>query len=235
MRSGTSGWSRPLSHSRQDGRGEREPRAQIAFGGVVTVLLDLALPVALFYALRAAGVGQVVALLISGAPPAARIAYTFLRRRRINVIGAIVIAAVALGIVASLLGGDARALLVRNAVLGLPFALWMFATLRARRPMTYEIAIELLPSRADAFERAWSAEASFRRVWRRLTVLWGCGLLVQTAASTTMAATLPVDDVPGLDSLLWVGLGIVLLGISQIALHQSGAMRAIFAPAGDAR
>ena len=222
-------WPRPsiAAHDRT----RNGPRGDTAgpLRGVATLLVDLALPVALFYALRAGGVDQLTALLISGAPPALRVAVTFARRRRLDAIGALVAVAVVLSVVSSLIEGDPRTLLVRNAVLGFPFALWMFASLNARRPLTYESAKALLPRKDRAFERVWAAEPSFRRVWRRLAVLWGCALLLQSAANVVMAYTLPVDAVPGLDTGPWIAMFVALQIIAQIALHRVGAMRMVFA------
>jgi hypothetical protein len=197
--------------------------------GLTTLLVDVLLPVALYYALRAGGVDQVAALLACGAPPAVRVAVVLVRTRRVDTIGALVLAGVALGIATSLMGGDARTLLVRNALLGFAFALWTLVSLRARRPLVYGVATSLAPAREDVLERAWAGDPSFRRVWRRITVLWGCGLLVQAAASVTMAATLPVDAVPGLDGALWLAMFVVLLLVTVIALHRSGVLRTVLA------
>lgn len=205
----------------------RDP--EVPLRGVATLLVDLVLPVALYYGLRAAGVDQLAALLISGLPPAARVAYAFARTRRIDTIGALVLVALLLSATSSLLSGDPRTLLVRNALLGLPFGLWMLASLLASRPLTYEAAKALLPSRERAFEHAWTTEPSFRRVWRQLTVLWGGGLLLNTAASVVMAYTLTVDAVPGLETAVWIAIFIILQIITQVALHRRGAMRMIFA------
>jgi hypothetical protein len=197
--------------------------------GAATLLVDLALPVALYYALRAAGADHLIALLVAGAPPAARAAFTFVRTRHLDAIGALVATAVVLSVISSLIEGSPRTLLVRSALLGFPFALWMFASLRASRPLTYESAKALLPSKERAFERVWASEPAFRRVWRQLAVLWGFGLLLQAAANVAMAYTLPIDAVPGLDTALWLGMFIVLQIITQIALHRTGAMRMVFA------
>jgi hypothetical protein len=213
------------NHTHSGPRGDTD----VPLRSAATLLVDLVLPVALYYALRAGGVDQLVALLIGGAPPAARVAVTFIRTRRLDAIGALVAAAVALSVISSLIEGSPRTLLVRSALLGFPFALWMFASLCASRPLTYESAKALLPGRALALERAWAAEPTFRLVWRRLAVLWGCGLLLQATANVAMAYTLPIDMVPGLDTALWLGMFIVLQIITQIALHRTGAMRMVFA------
>jgi hypothetical protein len=202
---------------------------QFPLRGAATLLFDLALPTALFYGLRAGGVGQIAALLIAGAPPALRIGWVLARHRQIDALGGLVLAAVLLTALSSLITGNPRTLLVRNAVLGIPFGLWMLASLWASRPLTYELAKGLLPSRERAFEREWTENPRVRRVWRRLTVLWGCGLLLHAAASVVMAATLAVEAVPGLESALWLAMFVALQVITQVALFRTGTMRRIFA------
>lgn len=49
--------------------------------GITTVLVDLVLPLAVFCALRAAGIGQVAALALSAMIPVVRIGYTAVASR----------------------------------------------------------------------------------------------------------------------------------------------------------
>jgi intracellular septation protein A len=195
--------------------------------GVAALLVDLALPTALYYGLRADGVHQVAALLIAGAPPAIHVAVVLARTRRIDTMGVLVLAAVLFTTLSSLITGDPRTLLVRNAILGIPFGLWMLASLFASRPLTYELARGLLPTKGSAFEQEWTERPDVRRVWRRLTVLWGCGLLAHAAASIVMATTLAVDAVPGLETALWLAMFVGLQIITQVALFRTGTMRRI--------
>jgi intracellular septation protein A len=212
---------------KQKGASDRGP-----LRGAAALLVDLALPTALYYGLRADGVHQVAALLIAGAPPAVHVAVVLVRTRRIDTMGVLVLAAVLLTTLSSLITGDPRTLLVRNAILGIPFGLWMLASLCARRPLTYELAKGLLPAKGSAFEREWTERPDVRRVWRRLTVLWGCGLLAHAAASVAMAATLSVDAVPGLETALWLTMFVGLQIITQVALFRTGTMRRILARPG---
>ncbi len=206
------------------------PRFAVPASGVVSLVNDLAIPVALYYGLRAGGVGQTTALCISGVPPAIRVAWVFWRTRKIDAIGALVLLGLALGVLSAAIGGDPRTLLLRNALFGLPFAAWMLLSLRARRPLTYEVAMSLLPNRSANFERAWAEEAWFRRVWRRVTVLWAAGILLNVCASLIMVFTLPVNAVPGIETAVWFSILVVLVVVSQLALYRSGAMRAVLAP-----
>jgi hypothetical protein len=223
-------WGRSLTVARAHAPSHPELDS-VPLRGAATLLVDLVLPTALYYGLRAGGVGQVAALLIAGAPPATRVAVVLARTRRIDTLGALVLAAVSLTALSSVVTGDPRTLLVRNAILGIPFGIWMLASLRASRPLTFEISKSLLPTKELAFEREWTDEPAVRRVWRRLTVLWGCGILLHAFASVAMAATLAVDEVPGLETGLWLAMFVALQIITQVALFRTGTMRRIFARA----
>jgi hypothetical protein len=199
----------------------------------LTVLgVDVLAPVALFYALRVAGVGSLVALLVGGAPPALRMAAQFARRRRLDAIGAVVVPAVAAGALGSLISGSARTLLIREALMGIPFALWMALSVRAARPLTYRMAASLLPHLEHRLEAAWNTDATFRRVWRRLAGLWAVGTLLHAGALLGMALALPVDQVPALDTALWLAMFVALQVVTNVALYRNRAWRRIFAADG---
>lgn len=134
-------------------------RHEIPIGWILAIVLDVAAPVALYYALRGAGIGTVGALVISGLPPGIRVLVSYARTRQLDALGVLVLLALAVTILASVLGGSARTLLVRNALASLPFAAWMIWSARMHRPLTYELAESLLPSRAASFEAVWAGPA----------------------------------------------------------------------------
>jgi len=207
---------------------ERTLREDV-LAGVVVLVVDVAIPVAAYYALRAAGVDQVAALLLSGVPPAIRVAAELARHRTLDKLGLIVLVSLALSALCALSSADPRGLLIRNALIGLPIAIWMLWSIDARRPLTYEVGTSLLPSREREMERAWSASAGFRRVFRRLALAWGVGGLVNAAAGLAIALTLPVDAVPGLDAAILLAGTLALSGITLLALVRAGATRLVFA------
>jgi hypothetical protein len=199
--------------------------------GTVVLLIDVALPVAAYYLLRAAGVDQVGALLLSGIPPAIRVSVELLRDRSLDRLGLIVLISLGLSALAVVWSDDPRSMLVRNALIGLPVAIWMLWSIRSRRPLTYEVGTSLLPSRECEMERAWSTSAGFRRVFRRLALAWGIGGLVNVGASLAIALTLPIDAVPGLDAAILLAGTLTLSALTFIALTRTGAFRLVFAPA----
>jgi hypothetical protein len=213
------------------GMTENAAPAKPSSGGglAVTLLCDVVSPVAGYYVLRALGVSETWSLILSGLPPAAKVLVTLLRRRKIDGMGVFVLFIVGLSLVTAVLSGDPRTLLVRGGWVSLLIAAWMFGSLVfTRRPTTYQATIALLPGRADALEHFWETRPSFRRVWRVLAVVWGCGTLVGCALNILMAYTLPVDSVPALDTGLQIGSFVVLQVITQILLHREGTMREVW-------
>jgi len=191
-----------------------------------TLLIDLAAPVGGYYLLRAFDVPPVWALLLSGLPPALRALHGLLVHRRVDGIGLLVVAFLAAGLATTLLTGDARLMLVRGAWFSVLAGVWLLASLAVGKyPSTYQAARTLLPGRGSRLDAAWAQRASFRRVWRTLTVAWGVGSLVHSGLSVAMAYTLPVDAVPGLDAGLSIGFFVALQVVTQILLHREGTLR----------
>lgn len=194
------------------------------------LLCDIAAPVGGYYLLRAFDVAPVWALTLSGLPPALRVLYLAARHRRVDGMGVFVLLIVAIGLVTTLVTGDARLQLVRGAWFSVLIGCWMLASLRVgRRPTTYQATLALLPGRTAELEERWADTPSFRRVWRVLTVVWGAGGLVHSAISIGMAYTLPVDAVPGLDTVLSIASFVVLQVVTQVLLAREGTMNRMWA------
>lgn len=198
-----------------------------------TILFDVALPVGLYYILRAFGLSELMSLLLSGAPPALHTVQTMVRHRKVDTIGLFVLTVVAAAAVGSLISGDPRLALARSGWITGLAALWMLATLTFKRPFTYRALEALVSGRAQLLDRLWCTTPLFRRVWRGLTWLWGLGLMVDAVLRVVFAYTLPVDTVPALDGALYAVTYVVLQVITQIVLVRTGTLRMIFGEAGD--
>src|SRR6266576_1107249 len=102
------------------------------------LLCDIVEHVAGYYLLRAFGVVPIWALALRGLPPAVRVGYTAVRLRRLDGMGAFVLAIVGVGLATSLFTGDARLMLVRGAWFSVLIGVWMLASLvLSRQPVTY--------------------------------------------------------------------------------------------------
>ncbi|WP_326567625.1 VC0807 family protein [Amycolatopsis rhabdoformis] len=195
------------------------------------LLIDIGAPVGGYYLLRAFGVAPVWALVLSGLPPAARILYTAVRQRRLDGMGLFVLAIVAVSVTTSLWTGDARLLLIRNAWFSTLAGFWLLASLFiGKHPVTYTAARALLPGKGPRFDALWDQRPSFRHVWRVLAVAWGVGGLLHSAISIGIAYSLPIDDVPALDTVLSIVFFVLLQIITQLLLFREGSMRAVLRP-----
>ena len=88
---------------------------------------DVALPLAVFYGLRAAGVNQWLALVLGSVTPAVRLAVTALRARRVELMGLFTLSLLAIGTAIGLVTADARLLVARESYLTGVVGLWILA------------------------------------------------------------------------------------------------------------
>ncbi|MCU1685463.1 MAG: hypothetical protein JWQ81_6202 [Amycolatopsis sp.] len=197
---------------------------------LVTLLCDVVAPVGGYYLLRAFGVDELWALLLSGLPPAARVVFSLVKHRKVDGMGLFVLFIVGLSVLTAVISGDPRTLLIRSGWVSLLGSVWMFTSLVVgHRPTTYQATIALLPNRAEALEHFWETRPRFRQMWRRLTVIWGFGTLVGGLLNVLMAYTLPIDSVPALDTTLQVASIVILQVITQLMQRREGTMRETFA------
>lgn len=177
----------------------RDGRAELIW----MVVLDVAVPLASFYGLRAAGANQWLALVVSGALPGLRLLYQLIRKRRLEMLALFSLSIVLVGTTIAFLTADPRLLLARESYLTVLIGLWILVTLLGRRPFIFTATMRLMPEAdAEQWRREWRDSAQFRRAMRVITALWGVSFLIDAAARVVMAYTVPVDLVPVLSILL---------------------------------
>ena len=155
------------------------------------LVFDLAGPLLAYTLLRSGGMGTVPALIVSGIFPALGIAIGALVDRRLDIIGVVVLAGLAVGTVAGLISDNARLYLVEGAVPSLVFALACLVTLRAAKPLIYRFAVELLgpdTPRGRDVVGAWQ-HPGFRRAFQVITAAWGAAYLIEVAARLAVVET----------------------------------------------
>lgn len=187
------------------------PRVRVAM-----FVAEVVLPLALFHALRAAGVGQWLSLLLSGAAPLLLLAHRLLTQRRADLLMVFTLSILLCGTVIGLLTGDPRLLLARESYLTGLVGLWILATVWTSRPLIYRATLTLMPEDdAASWRHSWQHDAAFRRVIRLMTLAWGVAFLIDAAARVVMAYTLPVDVVPGLSAGLLVVMLVIVVQVSK--------------------
>jgi hypothetical protein len=147
------------------------------------LVFDLGGPLLLYTVLRSAGMSTVVALILSGIPPALGIVIGAVVGRRLDVIGVVVLAGLAVGTVAGLVSNNARLYLVEGAVPSLVFALACLISLRSAKPLIYRFAVEILGPKSPKGREVTGAwrYPGFRRAFQVITLAWGVAYLIEVA------------------------------------------------------
>ncbi|WP_171170250.1 VC0807 family protein [Streptomyces sp. I05A-00742] len=185
---------------------------------VLTPTVVIALPLALYYLLRAQGAPAWQALLISSAPPVVRALAGAVRGRRVGYVDALVVGLLLVSAAISLISGNPRVLLLKDAALPAAVGVGIGATLWSSRPFAFRFGRHLgTDAAAVRAERYWRESPDFRRALRSLTVLWAGAEFLDALLSAAQALILPVDAVPLLgraQSLIIVG-SVVFLSVRR--------------------
>lgn len=154
-------------------------------------VFDIVGPLVAYSLLRSAGQSTVTALVLSGAFPALGVIVGLIRHHRVDTIGVLVLAGIAVGTVLGLLSGNPRIVLVEGSVPTAVFGLLCLGSLWARRPLIYRFAIESIgvdTPKGREFESLWRYPG-FRHTFRLFTVVWGVTYLAEAAARVIIVET----------------------------------------------
>ncbi|GAC1532152.1 MAG: hypothetical protein NVS3B12_09380 [Acidimicrobiales bacterium] len=152
-------------------------------------------PLAVYYAVHSHVGGDAPALMIAGVPAAAWVGFEWLRKRRVDPIGCIVLFGFVAGVLASeALGGSAFVLKVRDSGFTFLFGLACLTSLLWKRPMMYLMGRALSAGddadKVAAYEQLWTMPSA-PRTFRIITAAWGIGLILEAAARAALALAVP--------------------------------------------
>lgn len=192
-----------------------------AIGGAV-------IPLAVYYAVRPHVGGDAPALVIAGVPAASWVAFQWVRTRRIDPIGCIVLFGFVAGILASVaLGGSAFVLKVRDSAFTALFGLLCLGSLAFARPMMFFIGRALSagddPAKLAAYDELWTMPTA-PRTFRLITAAWGVGLVVEAALRVLLAVVLPTGPFLAVSPVLG---GVVIGGLFAFTVWWSKRARRI--------
>ncbi|HVV23456.1 MAG TPA: VC0807 family protein [Pseudonocardiaceae bacterium] len=199
---------------------------------VINLVVNLVLPVALFYGLRWLGVGQWPALMLSAVPPAVRAVWTVVSRRRIDMLGVFTLSVLTLSVAVSFVSGSPRFLLAKDGWLTGVAGLWILATL-CRTPFLFQVIRSLLSDEARGrAEGAWRDSPTYRHLLRVTTAMWGVVLVLDAGVRVLLAYTLPVDRVPLISGLQYIGVYAALEIATRVYARRGSALAKVFAESG---
>ncbi|HEY2505700.1 MAG TPA: VC0807 family protein [Streptosporangiaceae bacterium] len=161
------------------GRADRNRLHSLA----ILVVFDIAGPLAAYALLRKAGLSAVISLVLSGIFPAFGVGISFVRARRLDAVGILVLAGIVVGTVLGLLSGNPRLVLLEGSVPTAVFGLLCLFSLLSPRPLMYRFAIEFIgpdTERGHEFVSLWRF-AEFRHLFRVLSIVWGLGFVAEAA------------------------------------------------------
>ncbi|HEX3705395.1 MAG TPA: VC0807 family protein [Mycobacteriales bacterium] len=172
-----------------------EPGAPSLRAFAPSIVGGAVVPLTVYYIVRHHVSSDQRALIIAGIFPAAWIVVQWLRTRRLDPIGAIVLIGFVVGVTASeLLGGSAFVLKVRDSAFTLAFGIATLFSLLASRPLMFHIGKAMSagddPPRRAAYDELWELDEA-KRVFRVITVCWGIGLIAEASLRIVLAAVLP--------------------------------------------
>jgi hypothetical protein len=156
------------------------------------------------------------ALLLSTLPPIIWSVLQLLWKRKLDVISVLVIAGIAASLVATLLGGSPRLLLVRESFVTGIFGLVFLGSLWLPRPLLFYLAKATVAKQGVAeaqFAGKWSIPG-FRYTFYLMTVVWGIGLIVQAAVQVILAFALPIEQNLVVSPIVGYGIYFGLFGWS---------------------
>ncbi|MDT8912233.1 VC0807 family protein [Amycolatopsis sp. PS_44_ISF1] len=188
-------------------------------------MLDVLVPLAVYYGLRAAGAGIYLSLLGGAAGSVAGAAVALARTRRVTALTGYVLTMMVLSTAVALIAGSPRFLLAREGWITGVTGVWFIASLAAPRPLVYLFSRPLLEGRLrwpPAWDRMWERSPRFRRMWRTSSLLWGVATLTDSAARVVMAYTMPVDLVPALGTALYVATSVVIVVVTNLYYITAG-------------
>jgi len=160
------------------------------------------------------GISDVTALAIGALFPAASGVIELFRRRRVDVIGAIVLAGIVVSIVGIMVGGSARMLLIRESFVTAALALIALSSFAWKRPLLFYIGRQFSAGddvgAARRFDALWDV-AGARRTFRVLTLVWSVGWLGEFALRVLMVFTLSVSQVLAISPFVFNGITLGLI------------------------
>jgi hypothetical protein len=175
------------------------------------VIIDVAAPLITYSLLRSAGMSTVTALVLSGVFPALGVAIGVIRHRRLDVVGALVLAGILAGTVLGLISHSTRLVLMEGSVPTAIFGLACLGSLWTRRPLMYGMSLEFIgPDTAKGREMIslWQYEG-FRRIFRVITAVWAVGFLLEAALRVAIVYNTSTSTALSLSKVtpyIWVGI-----------------------------
>jgi hypothetical protein len=196
----------------------KREKLMVYLGIGLMLFFEIALPLILYYVLKNL-IPEIWALIISGVPPFLVVVYGLISKRKIDILGALIIVSFIVSAIVASLKNDTRIYLLRESTItgtvGLTFLITLIPIKIGSfqmRPIIYYFAKDMQtggtfgyssPKRNNTvstedinelWESYWNEYAVFRQGFIFLTVLWGVGLLIEVPARAIIVLKTPTTE-----------------------------------------
>lgn len=191
---------------------------------LIPLVLDVALPIGLYYLLSDEGVADAPALILSGLIPGVRALVSLITTGNADYVAVMMVAQFALALILLAFTGSPRFLLLKESFGTALLGLWCLGGAWSARPMTFYTARPMVtkgrPDALRSWERLANTSTTFRSIQRRLALVWGVGLLVEAAIHVLIVAHYPVHTAAGLVNIPGI---VMLVGLSILSGPAGGS------------
>ena len=200
------------------------------FGGLYRTLgLSLVIPLIVIQVLLHLGAAPLIAIAAATVFPLGEMIYEAVTVKRIGLIAIVSLAGIVTGFGLAFATGNAVFALLKDSLLTTVFGLLFLGSLATSRPLIYRLNLDLAGNDAAAraaAEALWERPAA-QRTFRLITLVWGCGLVLEAAARVVAALTLPLATATSLSPIIAVVCigGILVWTVRYARARQAAAAR----------
>ncbi len=200
---------------------------RIKLRGLATMLVwDVGLPLLAYYVARAAGQTAFWALVVATIVAGLRVVWGVWQHKKVDAFSAFMLGIFALGMALAAITGDARWLLVKGCIMTALAGMVFLGSAMVRRPLTFTVGKRLAardPQSLAELEDGWRESAEFRKGFIQLALLWGFGLVIESAVRLVIIYTMSLDFSVASAAVIQIVVSAVLFAIT---IRKVKAMRA---------
>jgi hypothetical protein len=203
-------------------------------------IFDIGGPLLAYRLLQSNGVGTVAALVLSGLFPAVGMIIGIIGHRRVDAVGVLVLAGIAVGAILGLASQNPKLVLDEGSVSTGVFGLICLGSLATDKPMMYRFALEFIgPDTERGREFAGLRQyQEFRRAFVVITVVWGAAYLAEAAARVLIVQSTSAGTALTVSKVLPYAVAAVLIawtvGYGRLQKRRGERLAAAYAAAAEA-
>ncbi|SJZ71801.1 VC0807 family protein [Consotaella salsifontis] len=168
------------------------------------IIVSVLLPYGTYLLLTRFGLSSVAALSAGALFPAASVLLDFVRSRRVQALGLIVLSATIASVLGALMFDEEILMLAKGsmitAVVGMVFA----ASLMAERPLVFHFVAGSDSEARQEAEHLWQTAPRYRQVLRTITLAWAVALFVEAGVRLVLIPLLPIAVFLPISESMWI-------------------------------